>query len=72
MLILGFVGYYPPTDQSIIIGQVATLCYFGSFFLVPFISKAEERWLIKRGLPQEVMNLIESEKHEKNNKGDKL
>jgi quinol-cytochrome oxidoreductase complex cytochrome b subunit len=72
MLVLGFVGYYPPTNQSILVGQIATLCYFGSFFLVPFISKVEERWLIKRGLPPEVMALIESEKHEKSNKGDKL
>ncbi|OIR09754.1 cytochrome b [mine drainage metagenome] len=72
MLVLGFVGYYPPTNQSILIGQIATLCYFGSFILVPFISKVEERWLIKRGLPPEVMALIESEKHEKSNKGDKL
>ena len=72
MLVLGFVGYYPPTNQSILVGQIATLCYFGSFLLVPFISKVEERWLIKRGLPPEVMALIESEKHEKSNKGDKL
>ncbi len=72
MLVLGFVGYYPPTNQSILVGQVATLCYFGSFLIVPFLSKVEERWLIKRGLPPEVMALIESEKHEKSNKGDKL
>jgi quinol-cytochrome oxidoreductase complex cytochrome b subunit len=72
MLVLGFVGYYPPTDQSILIGQVATLCYFGSFFIVPFLSKVEERWLIKRGLPPEVMALIESEKHEISKKGGKL
>jgi quinol-cytochrome oxidoreductase complex cytochrome b subunit len=72
MLVLGFVGYYPPTNQSILIGQIATLCYFGSFLIVPFLSKVEERWLIKRGLPPEVMALIESEKHEKSNKGDKL
>lgn len=61
MLVLGYVGYIPPTDQTIVIGQVATLCYFGSFFLVPFISKVEERWLIRRGLPPEVVTLMESE-----------
>jgi ubiquinol-cytochrome c reductase cytochrome b subunit len=65
MLILGYIGYIPPTNQSILIGQVATLCYFGSFLLVPFISKAEERWLIKRGLPVEVEALIASEAREK-------
>lgn len=43
------------------IGQVATLCYFGSFFFIPFISKAEERWLIKHGLPPEVEAQMKSE-----------
>lgn len=61
MLILGYIGYVPPTDQTILIGQIATLCYFASFFLVPFISKMEERWLIKRGLPPAVLTLMESE-----------
>ncbi len=65
MLVLGYVGYVPPTSQTLIIGQIATLCYFGSFFLVPFISKAEERWLMKRGLPLEVKELIEKESHDK-------
>ena len=51
MLVLGYVGYIPSTNQTILIGQVATLYYFGSFFFIPFISKAEERWLIRRGLP---------------------
>ncbi len=71
MLVLGYVGYVPPTSQTILLGQVATLCYFASFFLIPFISRAEERWLIKRGLPQEVMHLMESERNEKSKKGDK-
>jgi quinol-cytochrome oxidoreductase complex cytochrome b subunit len=71
MFVLGWVGYVPPTNQTIVIGQIATACYFASFFLVPLISKAEERWLIKRGLPQEVMHLIEEEKLEKSKKGDK-
>ena len=66
MLALGYIGYIPPTSQSILIGQVATLCYFGSFFLVPFISRAEERWLINRGLPPEVEVLMASEAKEKN------
>jgi quinol-cytochrome oxidoreductase complex cytochrome b subunit len=71
MLVLGYVGYVPPTSQTILLGQIATLCYFASFFLIPFISRAEERWLIKRGLPQEVMHLMESERNEKSKKGDK-
>ncbi len=61
MLILGYVGYVPPTNQTIIIGQVATFYYFCSFFLVPYLSKVEERWLIKRGLPAQVVTLMESE-----------
>lgn len=65
MLVLGYVGATPPSNQTILIGRIATLCYFGSFFLIPFISKAEERWLIKRGLPPEVQALIASEAKEK-------
>jgi quinol-cytochrome oxidoreductase complex cytochrome b subunit len=71
MFVLGWVGYVPPTSQTIVIGQVATVCYFGSFFLVPVISKMEERWMIKRGLPAEVAHLIESESQQKSNQGDK-
>jgi len=65
MFILGYVGYVPPTPQTIVIGQIATLCYFGSFFLIPFVSKAEERWLMQRGLPPEITALIEKEAHDK-------
>jgi len=61
MLLLGYVGYTPPTSTTIIIGQVATLCYFGSFFLIPFLSRVEEKWLVRRGLPPAVMALMESE-----------
>lgn len=61
MAVLGYIGYVPPTNQSIIIGQVATLIYFTLFLLLPFLSKFEERWLIKRGLPPEVEALIKSE-----------
>ena len=65
MLVLGYIGYIPPTDQSILVGQVATFLYFGSFFLIPFISIAEEKWLIKRGLPPEVVALMASEAKER-------
>jgi quinol-cytochrome oxidoreductase complex cytochrome b subunit len=66
MLILGYVGYIPPTAESILIGQVASLAYFGSFLLVPFISSAEEKWLTKRGLPPQIEALIAAEKQAKN------
>lgn len=64
MGVLGYIGYIPPTDQTILIGQVATFIYFTLFLLLPFLAKVEERWLIKRGLPPSVMALIESEKIE--------
>ena len=61
-IVLGCVGYRPPTSAAIaIVGQIATVMYFGSFLLLPFISKMEERWLIKRGLPAIVMALINEE-----------
>ncbi len=61
MLVLGYVGYTPPTDSTLLLGQVATLCYFGSFFIIPFVSRMEERWLIKRGLPPALIELMASE-----------
>ena len=65
MFVLGYIGYLPPTDTTIVVGQVATLCYFASFLLVPYLSKVEERWLMRRGLPPEVEALIASEQQEK-------
>jgi len=70
MLVLGYVGYLPPTSQTIVIGQIATVWYFGSFFFLPYLSKVEERWLIKRGLPVEVTALMESERLQKSKQGE--
>jgi quinol-cytochrome oxidoreductase complex cytochrome b subunit len=64
MAVLGYIGYIPPTNQSIVIGQVATFIYFTLFLLLPYLSKVEERWLTKRGLQPEVKALIESEEAE--------
>jgi ubiquinol-cytochrome c reductase cytochrome b subunit len=61
MFVLGYVGYVPPTSQTILIGQIATVIYFASYFIIPFISVKEDAWLFKRGLPPEVMALIEKE-----------
>ncbi|MBI5430720.1 MAG: cytochrome b N-terminal domain-containing protein [Nitrosomonadales bacterium] len=69
MAVLGYVGYIPPTETSILAGQIATLIYFTLFLQLPFVSKAEERWLIKRGLPPELEALIASEAHEKTKRG---
>jgi len=65
MAVLGYIGYIPPTDMSIVIGQWATLAYFGMFLMLPFISKLEEKWMRKRGLPAELQTLIESEAKDK-------
>jgi ubiquinol-cytochrome c reductase cytochrome b subunit len=64
MLVLGYIGYIPPTDTSIVIGQVATFIYFGLFVLLPFMSKAEDKWLHNHGLPPEVEKLMNSETRE--------
>jgi len=68
MLALGYVGAHPVSAQTLLIGHIATIFYFGSFFLIPFISKAEERWLIKRGLPPALTALMEREARDRGNK----
>jgi len=61
MLVLGYVGYTPPSDQTLILGRIATIIYFAQFVLLPFMSKKEERWLVQRGLPPELQELMASE-----------
>ena len=59
MIVLGWVGAVPPTDKTIVIGQISTLVYFGIFLILPFVSKKEEAYLIKRGgLPASVNELL--------------
>ncbi len=65
MLVLGYIGYVPPTENTIIVGQVATLIYFLMFLSLPFISKYEERRLMRGGLPPEVEALIAKEAEHK-------
>jgi quinol-cytochrome oxidoreductase complex cytochrome b subunit len=65
MVVLGYVGYTPPSDQSIVMGKIATFFYFAMFVLLPFISRKEEQWLIRRGLPSDVKALVASEAKEK-------
>jgi len=62
IFLLGYVGAQAVTPQSIILGRVASLVYFGVFLVLPFMSKVEERMLIKRGLPPAVKELLEGEK----------
>ncbi|NOY63264.1 MAG: cytochrome b/b6 [Gammaproteobacteria bacterium] len=61
VVVLTYVGAQPPTNFWTLIGQVATLIYFALFTLLPFLSKFEERWLRKQGLPAEVEELIRCE-----------
>jgi quinol-cytochrome oxidoreductase complex cytochrome b subunit len=65
MLVLGYVGYNPPSNETLMIGRIATIIYFAQFLLLPFISRKEERWLIQRGLPSELKDLMASEAAEK-------
>jgi len=65
MMVLGYVGYVPPTDNSILTGQIATFLYFALFVLLPLTARKEERWLIKRGLPPEVEAMMAGETREK-------
>jgi len=65
MMVLGYVGYVPPTDGSILTGQIATFLYFALFVLLPLTARKEERWLIKRGLPPEVEAMMAGETREK-------
>ena len=62
IFLLGYVGAQPVTPQTIILGRVASLVYFGTFLVLPFMSKIEERMLIKRGLPPAVKELLEGDK----------
>jgi ubiquinol-cytochrome c reductase cytochrome b subunit len=59
VLILGYVGSQAPIGFVVTAGQVATLLYFAIFFLLPFISKWEERWMRRRGLPPDLLALFE-------------
>jgi len=58
-LVLGYVGAVAVNPTTTIIGRVATFVYFGIFLLLPWISKKEEAYLIKRGdLPPAVLDLL--------------
>jgi ubiquinol-cytochrome c reductase cytochrome b subunit len=59
--VLSYVGAQVTSDAMILLGQVATFVYFVAFLFLPFVAKKEERWLLKRGLPDKVMAMIESE-----------
>jgi len=59
--VLTYVGAKPPEGLLTVVGQVATFIYFGLFLLLPLMSKKEEAWLRKRGLPKEIEDMMASE-----------
>ncbi len=58
IIVLGWVGAAVPSETTAIVGRVCTIFYFVSFLALPFVSKAEERWLHRRGLPQELVEMM--------------
>ena len=62
IFVLGYVGSQPVSPQMIVLGRVASTVYFATFLVLPFMSKIEERMLIKRGLPPAVKELLEGGK----------
>lgn len=67
IIVLAWLGTQSPTETLQIIGRVATFVYFSVFCLLPFISKAEAKWLIKRGLPQPVMEMMQNTETDSHN-----
>lgn len=65
VLILGYVGAHPPEGFLVPLGQIATFVYFSLFVILPFGSHMEEKWLVKRGLPARVEELIRVEAKQK-------
>ena len=61
IVVLSYVGGQPATEAMALVGQAATLVYFGLFVLLPYMSVKEEAWLRKRGLPPAVVAMMASE-----------
>lgn len=64
VLVLSYVGAKPPEGSFVIIGQIATLIYFGLFLLLPFVSSHEVRRSREKGLPHEAETLIREERED--------
>ena len=65
VFLLGWIGAQPvgsdPRSIDIMwIGRAATAFYFAVFLLLPFVSKIEESWMRKRGLPAALAALFET------------
>jgi quinol-cytochrome oxidoreductase complex cytochrome b subunit len=56
VFLLGWIGAQPVGSDArsidiMWIGRAATALYFATFLLLPFVSKLEESWMRRRGLP---------------------
>jgi quinol-cytochrome oxidoreductase complex cytochrome b subunit len=65
VFLLGWIGAQPVGSDArsidiMWIGRAATAVYFATFLLLPFISKVEEVWMRKRGLPPALQALFDS------------
>ena len=71
IFVLGYVGSQPVSPHMIILGRIASLIYFGTFLVLPFMSKKEEQWMRARGLPPALKALFEPrEPHEHETQGE--
>jgi quinol-cytochrome oxidoreductase complex cytochrome b subunit len=57
VLLLGYLGTQHPHGWVITASVIAASLYFAAFLTLPFVSKFEERWLCKRGLPP-ALNIV--------------
>ena len=53
-VVLSYIGSQPPSDRLATAGHWATYLYFLLFTVLPLVSRQEEKYLRKRGLPPEV------------------
>jgi len=59
IFVLGYVGSQPVTDNIVLLGRIATFIYFGTFLLLPFVSKIEEKRMRARALPPALQALFD-------------
>jgi len=64
IMVLSYVGASPPTDTMVWLGRAATFIYFALFLVLPFLSKWEEDWMRRRGLPKALVALEQAEQKE--------
>lgn len=68
---LAYIGAQPPEGATLWLGRLGTVIYFGYIVSMPFVSKWEESWLRKRGLPANVQAYMDQQEAQKNAGGAK-